>query len=78
MTTLRVRPARCRDYQSREALVLDLEANRDFLVDDMASPWDGKPCSLADMRRAGVTRVYARYKNLRMATVVVISQQSLA
>lgn len=58
MTTLTIIPARGRDYRT------DLDACRDFIVQDMSSRWDGKPCNIEDLRRAGVTVARVRYSAL--------------
>lgn len=36
-------PAYGRDYKSGKAVQADWDANKDFLICDMFSPWDGKP-----------------------------------
>jgi len=61
MTTLT--PAYGRDYKSKKAVMVDLEAGKDFIVNDMSDPYDGKPCSpLQDF--AGKSVVF-RYGQLR-------------
>lgn len=74
MSSITLTPARCRDYKSSLAVRIDLANNRDFIVADMSSQWDGKPCNLADLRRAGVREVRVRYQSLRKVTVVDITK----
>lgn len=69
MSTITLTPARGRDYSSRQAVKDDLVAHRDFMVADMSSRWDGKPCNLPDLRHAGIATVNVRYQNLRKVAV---------
>lgn len=69
MSTITLTPARCRDYTSRQEVKDDLILGRDFIVADMSSRWDGKPCNLPDLRRAGVATINVRYQRLRKVAV---------
>ena len=53
-------PAYGRDYPSRAAALADWQAGKDFIIRDISSPYDGKPCSIRDMTEA----VKIRYKRL--------------
>jgi len=66
-------PAYGRDYKSRPAVLSDLAAGKDFILNDISSKWDGKPCNLADLLAAGVKRVTIRYKALRSVTPVTLA-----
>lgn len=63
-------PNRTRDYASLGALIEDLAAGRDFIVADVSSPWDGKPCNVHDLRRAGHKDVSVRYNKLSRKALV--------
>lgn len=39
-------PAYGRDYKSKKAIQADLEANKDFVIADISSQYDGKPVNL--------------------------------
>lgn len=59
---LTLTPAYGRDYTSRAKALKALLDGSDFLINDISSPWDGKPCSARDL--AGQT-VKIRYDRLR-------------
>lgn len=58
-------PNRGRDYGDAHAVRTDLDAGRDFIVFDLTSPWNGKPCNIDDLRRINVGVVRVRYSALR-------------
>lgn len=58
-------PAHGRDYKSKKAIEEDLAANKDFILNDMSSQWDGKPCSPVDLYKEGHRTVNVRYAQLR-------------
>lgn len=60
-------PAYGRDYRSKTSAIADLEAGKDFILNDYASKWNGKPCSILDFEPG--TQVKVRYKQLRMVFV---------
>lgn len=74
MNTITLIPDRGRDYSSRQAVKDDLVAHLDFMVADMSSRWDGKPCNLPDLRRAGIATVNVRYQNLRKVAVFNVKE----
>ena len=56
-------PAYGRDYKNKKDCMADIEANKDFILNDITSPWDGKPCSPSDFKGK---QVQVRYnKNTR-------------
>ncbi len=63
-------PAYGRDYKSKKAIEADLAAGKDFIVNDIMSPWDGKPANTQSLRDAGITQVNVRYSQLRKVCVV--------
>jgi len=65
-------PAYNRDYTSAKKVKEDFEADKDFIVADFFSKWDGKPCNKSDLKNAGVTSVQIRYKKLTQVTVVKV------
>ena len=66
-------PAYGRDYTSKHEVLQDWNANRDFLVADLFSQWDGKPVNRADLERTtGPHQVQIRYKRLERIAVVQI------
>lgn len=68
--TITVSPAYGRDYSSRDLALQAWSDGKDFILHDMSSPWDGKPCSIRDFPAGTVVRV--RYNKLRRVTSVTI------
>lgn len=58
-----VTPAYGRDYKSAKAAKADWKAGKDFIIDDLSSRYDGKPCSIRD----GLN-VVIRFNNLTKVT----------
>ena len=74
MQYLTLTPAYGRDYASKRALLEDWTSNRDFLVCDMSSPYDGKPVNKADLERTtGPQQVQIRYKRLERIAVIRVN-----
>jgi len=65
-------PAYGRDYKSKKAIEADLAAGKDFIINDMFSPWDGKPVNVEGLRSEGITQVNVRYGQLRKVCVVQV------
>lgn len=57
-----VSPAYGRDYKSLKAMRADWDADRDFIIQDVHSQWDGKPVNRAQV--PGVT-VFGRFNQFR-------------
>jgi hypothetical protein len=72
--TITLIPNRGRDYPSAARVLEHLKEGRDFIVADMSSPWDGKPCNLPDLKRAGIMHAKVRYSQLRKVTTINISE----
>lgn len=61
-------PAYGRDYKSKKEVVADFEANLDFVLNDIRSPWDGKYINKEQIPPG--TRVQIRFSNLRKIALV--------
>lgn len=57
-------PAYGRDYRSQKQVLADWNSDKDFIINDLSDPYDGKPCNKTDLKRAGKTFVQIRYNNL--------------
>lgn len=66
MTTLT--PAYGRDYKSKKELQQDIDADRDFIINDIMSKYDGKPCT--PRRDFKGKKIMFRYGNLRKTAVI--------
>lgn len=65
-------PAFGRDYTSRREVLADWNADRDFIVADLFSKWDGKPVNRRDIANTGEKQVQIRYKGLARIAVVLL------
>lgn len=63
MAIHRLVPAYGRDYSSTLPVMDDFHKNRDFIIADMSSRWDGKPISKDQMEDGDEVQI--RYGNLR-------------
>ena len=61
MFELRTVPSPGRVYTSKAAVWDDWIANKDFIVADMSSRWDGKPVNKQDADRSDLACVVVRY-----------------
>lgn len=61
MFELRTVPSPGRVYTSKAAVWNDWIANKDFIVADMSSRWDGKPVNKQDADRSDLACVIVRY-----------------
>lgn len=61
MFELRTVPSPGRVYTSKAAVWDDWIANKDFIVADMSSRWDGKPVNKQDAEAAALACVVVRY-----------------
>lgn len=55
-------PAYGRDYKSKKEVIAAFNAGKDFIYNDLSSPYDGKYCSIRDLQKGKVLRF--RYKQL--------------
>ena len=72
--TIHLIPNRGRDYDTAEAVLEHIKAGRDFIVRDMRSPWDGKPCNLGDLQRYGVMHARVQFNRLTETTTIHIPE----
>ena len=61
-------PAYGRDYPSAKAAKADYLAGKDFVLNDITSPYDGKYCSCRDFPNQ---QVMLRYRKLQRVTTAV-------
>jgi len=57
-------PANGRDYSSRTAVSEDFDANKDFLIADITSPFSGKPVNKPQLVQMNHSEVRFRFKKL--------------
>lgn len=67
-----VTPAYGRDYKSGKAAKEDWEAGKDFIINDMRDPYDGKPINLEDAKKSGIKSISIRYKKLTQVCIVKV------
>jgi len=60
-------PAYGRDYTNAKTVVADYKAEKDFVLADITSPYDGK---LVNRQQLNGEEVKIRYSNLRKFTLV--------
>jgi hypothetical protein len=72
--TVTLAPMPGRDYSSAARVLEHLKEGRDFLIQDIAHPWCGKPCNIQDLKRAGVMQARVRYSQMRKVTLINISE----
>lgn len=67
-------PAYGRDYKSKKAVLIDWNDNKDFIIQDMSSPYDGKYANKQDYEndKDSPATVNIRYDGLRKVMVVPI------
>ena len=71
--TLTLVPAYGRDYPSKAAVIADWESDKDFLIADYSSPWNGKPANRTSCQKEKITSVNIRYAALRRVAVIKVS-----
>lgn len=67
-------PAYGKDYKSKKAALKDLLANKDFILNDPLSRWDGKPANLEAILDSGYGRITVRYRNRTQAAVFTANE----
>ena len=75
MVSITLTPAYGRDYDSAEAAKQDFFANKDFILNDIFDPWNGRPIN-KDQVTAVTTEIRIRYKNLTRVTVIFLNKKS--
>ena len=64
-------PAYGRDYKSKKALLADWNTGKDFIINDVQSPWDNKPANKQDFKGCSLK---FRYGNLRKICTIEVSK----
>jgi hypothetical protein len=67
MTTLT--PAYGRDYKNRNDVITDFNNDKDFIINDMFSPYNGKYCNKSDIKNT-YKSVKIRYNKLQKIIIV--------
>jgi len=67
MKMITVVPAYGRDYTSKAKVLVDWNADKDFIIQDISNPYDGKPANKSDLNGFSV---HIRYKSLMQIMVV--------
>ncbi len=67
-------PAHGRDYKSKREVMEAWDAGKDFIVQDMMSPYDGKPINKSDAKAGGISNVNIRYKRMRSVAVIKVAK----
>jgi hypothetical protein len=65
-------PAYGRDYRNKKDAQADLDANKDFILCDLLSPWDGKPINRPQLVEEGVKTVTVRYAKRRKVAQLTV------
>jgi hypothetical protein len=69
--TITLTPAYGQDYKSKAEALADFNADKDFILNDFSSHWDGKPVNRSQL--VGRT-VKIRYASGRRVFVVTVAQ----
>lgn len=72
MAWLTVVPAYGRDYKSAKAVKADWDAGKDFQIQDMSSPDNGRYVSNRDLEGTNIDTVKVRYKRLTQVTTIKV------
>ena len=67
---LTVIPAYGRDYTSKAQIQADWDANKDFIIQDMSSPYDGKYINKTNTTAEDFGSLKVRYNKLRNIVVI--------
>ena len=67
MTTLT--PAYNRDYKNKDEVLTDFNNDKDFIINDMFSPYNGKYCNKSDIKNT-YKSVKIRYSKLQKIIIV--------
>jgi hypothetical protein len=65
-------PAYGRDYKSKASVQADLDADLDFTIADISSPWNGRYVNKSQLVDAGYKQITVRYSRLRKVAVIDI------
>ena len=70
MRTVTLTPAYGRDYTSKAKALSDWNGDKDFIINDIASRWDGKPTNRSQMAGSCYDKAMIRYKKNTQVFVV--------
>ena len=62
-------PAYNRDYKNKDEVLTDFNNNKDFIINDMFSPYNGKYCNKSDIKNT-YKSVKIRYNKLQKICIV--------
>ena len=63
-------PAYNRDYKNKKDVITDFNNNKDFIVNDIFSPYNGKACNKLDLENVNYKSVKLRYYKLQKICIV--------
>ena len=63
-------PAYNRDYKNKKDVITDFNNNKDFIVNDIFSPYNGKACNKLDLENVNYKSVKIRYNRLQKIIIV--------
>ena len=69
MRSITLIPAYGMDYKNQKQVKADFSNGKDFLIADMFSRWDGKPCNKQDLR-GQFEQVVIRYSRLTKLALI--------
>ena len=70
MHTVHLTPAFGRDYKSRSEIQHALLENRDFILNNPADRYDGKPVNAEQLVEVGYTHAQVRYAGQRKVALI--------
>ena len=62
-------PAYNRDYKNKNDVITDFNNDKDFIINDMFSPYNGKYCNKSDIKNT-YKSVKIRYNKLQKVIIV--------
>ena len=62
-------PAYNRDYKNKDEVLTDFNNDKDFIINDMFSPYNGKYCNKSDIKNT-YKSVKIRYNKLQKIIIV--------
>ena len=63
-------PAYNRDYKNKKDVLIDFNNNKDFIINDIFSPYNGKACNNIDLENVNYKSVKIRYNKLQKVIIV--------
>lgn len=65
-------PAYGKDYKNKREVLEAFDADKDFVINDIMSPDNGRYCNKRDLVTQGIKTVNIRYKKLTQVAVVKV------